>query len=413
MSGRGQHDLAHHGVAELEDRVDEPALLDLDRLLVGRDVGHRAEVLLGDERALPSGRCPGSSDVGEADQARATGSAAAGSTVIAQRKPDTRERGAVGVLDRVRLGRHLADHEEEDDLEHEPDEDTGRAERVVEHDAEQRRARRVARSSTRNSSELSVCSGRSSIFASRAAPLRPSSSSASARMRLIRVNAVSQSGEEDRRRGTARRRSRRMTPVAAVHRPACPARRVARRRRRPVVASATGRRAARNWPAAPAPVACIRRVVLRLGVVVAEQVQHAVDDEQRELVVEVAPACSSAWLSATAGQTTTSPITIGGSSTRRALRDRARPRRAARPLATTSSSIGNASTSVGPSPSRKRSLRSVIVCRSTKSTEISASGGTRSSASTSSASRTQRSTSTGDVALLVGAEDPHGRSRFS
>ena len=50
--GTRPHDLAHDGVAELEDRVDEPALLALDLLLVGRDVGHRAEVLLGDERAL-------------------------------------------------------------------------------------------------------------------------------------------------------------------------------------------------------------------------------------------------------------------------------------------------------------------------------------------------------------------------
>ena len=51
--GARQHHLAHDGVAELEDRVDEPPLLALDRLLVGRDVGHRPEVLLGDERACP------------------------------------------------------------------------------------------------------------------------------------------------------------------------------------------------------------------------------------------------------------------------------------------------------------------------------------------------------------------------
>ncbi len=64
---------------------------------------------------------------------------------------------------------------------------------------------------TSSRSTLSVCSGRSSICASRAAPFLPSSSRDSARMRLIRVNAVSaiartietrnssDDGDEDRR----------------------------------------------------------------------------------------------------------------------------------------------------------------------------------------------------------------------
>ena len=45
--------------------------------------------------------------------------------------------------------------------------------------------------STMSSTTLSVCSGRPSISASRAARLSPSSASAIARMRLIRTNAVS------------------------------------------------------------------------------------------------------------------------------------------------------------------------------------------------------------------------------
>ena len=57
--GARQHHLADDGVAELEDRVDEASLLALDDVLAGRDVGHRADLLLGDERALSSGPCPG------------------------------------------------------------------------------------------------------------------------------------------------------------------------------------------------------------------------------------------------------------------------------------------------------------------------------------------------------------------
>ena len=77
--GARHHHLAHDGVAELEDRVDELALLALDGLLVGRDVGHRAEVLLGDERTLLQALAR-EHHVGEADEARATAAAAAGSS---------------------------------------------------------------------------------------------------------------------------------------------------------------------------------------------------------------------------------------------------------------------------------------------------------------------------------------------
>ena len=38
--GPRHHHLAHHGVTELEDRVDELALLGFDRRLLRGDVGH-------------------------------------------------------------------------------------------------------------------------------------------------------------------------------------------------------------------------------------------------------------------------------------------------------------------------------------------------------------------------------------
>ena len=77
--GARPHDLADDGVAELEDRVDEPALLALDLVLVGRDVGHRAEVLLRDERSLLQALAR-EEHVGQSDEARARAAGAAGSS---------------------------------------------------------------------------------------------------------------------------------------------------------------------------------------------------------------------------------------------------------------------------------------------------------------------------------------------
>ena len=68
-----------------------------------------------------------------------------------------------------------------------------------------------------------------------------------------------------------------------------------------------------------------------------------------------------------------------------------------RPLGRWSSSIGNESTSVGPSPPRNRPLRSVIASSSTKISDTSASAGARSSASTRRARRSQRGRSTSRV----------------
>ena len=83
------------------------------------------------------------------------------------------------------------------------------------------------------------------------------------------------------------------------------------------------------------------------GVVVVQQVQHAVDDEQRELVVEGAPR-SPACRCATVGQTTTSPSSVGGSPGSVGAPGPRPPWSGWRPPGGSSSSIGNASTSVGP-----------------------------------------------------------------
>ena len=76
--GARQHHLAHDRVAELEDRVDELALLGLDRRLLGGDVGHREDLLLGDERAPPQSLAR-QHDVGETDEAARRARATAGS----------------------------------------------------------------------------------------------------------------------------------------------------------------------------------------------------------------------------------------------------------------------------------------------------------------------------------------------
>ncbi len=55
-----------------------------------------------------------------------------------------RERGALAVLDRVRLRRDLEQREHDEDLDDDADRDAGRAERRLEHGAEERRADHLA-----------------------------------------------------------------------------------------------------------------------------------------------------------------------------------------------------------------------------------------------------------------------------
>ena len=111
------HDLAHDRVAELEDRVDHPALRLLDAPFLMADFGHRADVLLRDERALLE-PLPRQQDVRHRDQQpRRHGERPA-------EHPDERrqrERRPVAVQDAVRL-RHGLDHDEVDDREHGRDE---------------------------------------------------------------------------------------------------------------------------------------------------------------------------------------------------------------------------------------------------------------------------------------------------
>ena len=51
--GPGHHHLAGHGVAELDDALDELALLVLDDLVLGGGLDDAEQLLLADERALP------------------------------------------------------------------------------------------------------------------------------------------------------------------------------------------------------------------------------------------------------------------------------------------------------------------------------------------------------------------------
>ena len=107
--------------------------------------------------------------------------------------------------------------------------------------------------------------------------------------------------------------------------------------------------------------------------------------------------CRRGWApvaAATDGHSTTSPSTTGGSPSSAGAPGPRPPESGWRPPGTWSSSIGNDSTSVGPVPPRKRTLRSVIAASSTKISDTSASTGARSSASTMRARPSQRSRST-------------------
>ena len=65
--GAGHHDLADDGVAELDDRLDELALLVLDHLVLGGRVGDAEQLLLRHERALLQALA-GQEHVGQADE---------------------------------------------------------------------------------------------------------------------------------------------------------------------------------------------------------------------------------------------------------------------------------------------------------------------------------------------------------
>ena len=134
--GARQHHLAHDGVTELEDRVDQPTFLAFDGVLAGRDVGHRAEVLLGDEGTLLQAPT-GEDDVGDPDEQARQPTQRREVGEEPQHRGE-RERGALGVLHRERLRRDLADHEEQDDLQHDAEDDTDGSRGALQQHADER-----------------------------------------------------------------------------------------------------------------------------------------------------------------------------------------------------------------------------------------------------------------------------------
>ena len=112
-----------------------------------------------------------------------------------------------------------------------------------------------------------------------------------------------------------------------------------------------------------------RRVLLGLGVVVAEQVQDAVRAQQLHLVRRRSCPAWRACSAATCGQSTTSPSRPGPGGSVASWSAWAPPGCGGR-----SSSMGKASTSVGPGSPIHRSCSSVIAGSSTSRTDSSASG---------------------------------------
>ena len=135
--GARQHHLAHDGVAELEDRVDQASLL------ASRWTSSLAatSAIVRISSSVTKGPCfrplPGRHDVGHADQEvrRPPQRREVGEEPQHRRE---RERGALGVLHREGLRRDLPDHEEEEDLEHDADDDAPRAGRAFEQHTDER-----------------------------------------------------------------------------------------------------------------------------------------------------------------------------------------------------------------------------------------------------------------------------------
>ena len=127
------------------------------------------------------------------------------------------ERGGVGVLDGLRLRDHLGEDEEQHEVGEQAEHERPHPE-VARTRTERGRAGRAGVNRASSSTTLRVRSGCSSIRARRAAPLRPSSSSVMARMRLIRRNAVSAMASTDRREEAGRRWPRSDQPVDCSHR---------------------------------------------------------------------------------------------------------------------------------------------------------------------------------------------------
>ena len=119
--GPRHHHLSRHGVAELDDALDELALLVLDHVVVGRGADDAEQLLLVDERSLLQALA-GQQHVGEADESpadepqRRERHQPVGRPGGEQRRPLGRQHGP-------RLGHRFGDDEEHDDVEHEADRD--------------------------------------------------------------------------------------------------------------------------------------------------------------------------------------------------------------------------------------------------------------------------------------------------
>ena len=132
----GHHHLASDGVTELDDALDELALLVLHNAVLGRRLDDAQQLLLVDEGTLLEALTL-DDDVGERDQATRQR--------LQQRKsnerPDRSRRelgGAFGVDDRIGLGYRLGQHEEHDDVEHNTDGDACGPEEIVGDDTGER-----------------------------------------------------------------------------------------------------------------------------------------------------------------------------------------------------------------------------------------------------------------------------------
>ena len=127
--GPRHHHLAGDGVAELDDALDELALLVLDHLVLGGRLDDAEQLLLADERALLEALA-GQEHVGQPDQA------AADRAQRRERHQPLGDRavssaGPLGVQHRPRLRHRLGEHEEHDDVEHEADGHAPGAEQAV------------------------------------------------------------------------------------------------------------------------------------------------------------------------------------------------------------------------------------------------------------------------------------------
>ena len=145
--GPRRHHLARHGVAEVDDGVDERALVALDHVLLVGDVGHGLQLGVGDVGvAHPLLVVAGTDDpVGQPDE---DGGEPADGREADQRADDRRahQRGPLGVLHRPVLGHRLEEHEDHHDFEHDAEEDAEAAEEVRGDDADQGGRDRAGRS---------------------------------------------------------------------------------------------------------------------------------------------------------------------------------------------------------------------------------------------------------------------------